>query len=229
MNYIHPSLALFHLETGNPLQEKEVTLFIDNVFQKLKEKFPDLIPVAKHYGITTGDRIHLMPAVNFINIPSLQCELTMTLKSFNIGFIEISKNHQNALKAIKEIPLEFQQLAKYCTLFIGTVGSRKTNRDMSYELEISYIPTNQILSIIEKIVDIKNENKNNKERQFGYTLTCRDEVEQFMAHIGLHNKYLEAVSFVEAYQERNKLKDKYIDGSIDKSAKTLIHEVSLVA
>ena len=172
-----------------------------------------------------------MPTFNNTGVPSLQCEFTHRINAKQIGFMELSKAHEKMLQKFDaEIGNELRSVVNFATLEIGSIGSRSTNRDISFELYIDYLPTEKILAIISPYVKVVNKDKRNKNRSFGYVLTCRTEVEAFIEAANLDIDYLKAVEAVEDYQERNKLAEQY-DGErvSDYKAKTYLKKVKLAA
>jgi len=100
---------------------------------------------------------------------------------------------------------------------------------MSYEVHIDYLPTARILAALAPYVNIVNKDRHNRNRSFGYVLTCREEVEAFMAACGMADTYLKALAKVEAYQVSNKLKEQYDGERLSKDATPLVHKVALAA
>jgi hypothetical protein len=175
---------------------------------------------------------------NHVAITPLQCEFTSKLKMKQIGFVQLSNECQKALREFHSGNLvnlsnsaieDLKYIASFATLEIGSVGSRVTNRDMSYEIHIESLPTDLILDTISPFVKIQNNNKLNRNRTIGYNLTCQNEVEQFMTALGMADEYLNAVIHVEAHQERHGLKDEYDGERLHDKSKAIIYKLKLAA
>jgi hypothetical protein len=241
---INPTIALVNVENGNPLTVEESKETILSALRELGEKHPSMIPIKAYedsprkttVSLNISDGKHLCPSFNFVSVTAMQCEFTSAIKARNIAFLELDQKHVAALRAYRDTisadhnatgDLDF--IARWSTLELGTCGSRSTNRDMAYAVNIDYLPTAQILTAIAPYVKIINKDQSNRNRSFGYVLTCREEVEAFMAACGLADVYLKALAKVEAYQVVNKLKEQYDGERLSKDATPLIHKVSLSA
>lgn len=235
---------MLNIQTGTPLTMDESKTTLTEIFIQLGTNKPNILPIKTYIerdkdcfigiGGINGihDKKHVIPTFNHVAITALQCEFTTLLKSKSIGFIELSPEHQKALRQFHSDNIakdDLKYIASYATLMIGTVGSRVTNRDMSYEIHIEHLPTDMILDAIRGIVRIENDSKLNRSRSFGYDLTCRNEVEQFMTALGMADQYLNAVIHVEAYQERNGLKEAYDGERIADKSKTYVYKLPLAA
>jgi len=237
---INASLAMFNVETGIVLDTDESKFVVEEIFLTLSKTNPQALPIKAYkdakrdcsIGIAGIDKNgHVIPTFNFMSVPSLQCELTGHLSKVGIGVLELSKKHMQALKTARGTVNDLQTLLPYATLVIGSIGSRSTNRDMSFEIHIDYIPTDQIKSILAAAnVETINKDKRNRLRSFGYVLTCRKEVEAFIEATGLDTLYLETVEAVEQFQADAKLEDEYDGERVeDYKTKTLRKRVPLAA
>jgi len=230
------SIALFDVESGKLMTKEQSDEVILNLFEKMALTHPSQIPLSKNGGnhmisVALHDD-YLVPSYNMMSIPSLRSEFMRLLKIENVEFVKLDNRK---MKTISEFHggtnTDAKSLLPYSTLKIGTVGSRSTNRDMSFELIIDDMPTETILNILRAGVNIINTDKSNKDRIFGYALTCRSEIEQFCKITGKMTEYLEAVYAVEKFQAINNLKERYQEfGRIHNyKEETLMKKVDLAA
>jgi len=230
------SIALFDVETGKLMTKDQSEEVILKSFEELALKQPSQIPLSKNggnhmIGISLHDD-YLVPSYNMMSIPSLRPEFMRLLKMKKVDFVKLDHRRQKIVSEFQgSNNPDIKSLLPYSTLKIGSVGSRVTNRDISFELIIDDVPTDTILETLRSGVNIVNEDKSNTRRTLGYTLTCRSEVAQFCEMAGKEEEYLEAVYAIEKFQEVNNLKDRYREfGRIDNYKKeTLIKKVELAA
>ena len=235
---MNQAVSMFKNET--PIAVDEIKTTLTEIFIELGNEKPNIMPIKAYVernknctiGISHSDN-HAIPMFNHVAITALKCEFTAKLKARGIAFIELSNQHQKALRELHSSTCntaknELKHIASFATLAIGTVGSRLTNRDMSYEIHIDNLPTHIILDAL-KPYNLINQNRANVDRTTGYVMTCRNDVERFMSLLGMSDDYLNAVIHVESHQERNKLKNQYDGQRINDKSKTLIYKLKLAA
>jgi len=220
----NPSVAL--IENGIALSPEQTESLVRETVCSIAD--PRALPVNMFdkagrdcsVGFSLNDGKHLTPTFNFAAVPSLQCEFTNALKAKGFGFVELSKKHVKALhsfsKASEMTPLSgtgesfLDVLKPFSTLSVGSVGSRSTNHAMAYEIEIDFIPTKQIKSLLEMAgIELVNKDKRNIGRAFGLSLTCKSEVEAFVEAANAVELYLDIIRKVEDYQADHELKNAY--------------------
>jgi hypothetical protein len=240
---VNPSVAMLNIQSGAILNIDETKTVLTDIFVELGNEKPNIMPIKAYIernkdctiGISGINDKHAIPMFNHVAVTSIQCEFTSKLKMKQIGFIELSTSHQKALREFhcsnmaNNAKEALSYIAAFATLEIGSIGSRITNRDMSYEIHIENLPTDMILNNITPFVKIQNKNKLNRDRTVGYNLTCQNEVEQFMTALGMADEYLNAVIHVEAHQERHGLKNEYDGERLHDKSKAIIYKLKLAA
>lgn len=209
-------------------------IFDTNESERIIQKaFESIIDTKRNQTLsyTINEDNKLCPSINFITVPNLQQAFNREIHSQGAICMSISREHLTILKnaSINPQTSNLSQLIPFSKLVLGTVGIRKTNRDISYEVRIDGLPTKDILSILNKNIRITNEDRSNMIREVGYKLTCKNEVESFMTLCGLATLYLETIAQIEAHQQLHRLKEMYNGERIEDEAETKQITVQLAA
>ncbi|MFW5804753.1 MAG: hypothetical protein ACOCWG_05940, partial [bacterium] len=95
---------------------------------------------------------------------------------------------------------------------IGSIGSRKTNWDTSYNLHIDGISSSVLQKILTWFTDISNKNITNivkSKSKETFDLTQAKEVHDLMQRLGIENIFHQTVDNIKQFEEQKGLKSKY--------------------
>lgn len=223
-----PSQFNFHLMDGSTaVGHEEAKALLASVFIRLGKMVPNLFPLVKLFsegrvkalGVsieTVGANNYIVPSINFNSFNCVKCEFTSMVRS------EVAIKNQQAtrtnyeatvlrnLMAKSKVGTEaVAELIKHGTLYIGSIGSRKTNRSTEYSIEFKNVYTDDCLTLLTPLIDIVG--IQNKGRKTGYVLTCFSEVVQFMDALGLKEWFNAQRNLVKDYERQNKLLELYKD------------------
>jgi len=164
---------------------------------------------------------YLIPSFDGMGISQLKVEFTALLP-FDVTLPtvghQVPTETEMILKEANDLEglIEMMNAAGFITgrgkMAIGTIGSRSTNWDTSYNLHIDGVSVSILQKVLTWFTDISNENMHNltpTERGNSFDLTQRKEVESLMNRMGLGKEFYQVVNRIKDFEDEKGLKRKY--------------------
>lgn len=157
---------------------------------------------------------YLAPTFNNMALMHLKSVFTASLGSavdLAQGAINFAVGDRN-LRGVKDIRDVVKMInragfiAKNATVKIGTIGSRSTNWDTSYNLHIGGASVPDLLGALTYFTSIGNEDPGNKEAVNHYSLTMGKEIGPLMHSLGLGSIFRNTVEAIKKFEFTHGLK-----------------------
>ena len=192
------------------------------------------------YFSKDNDKTYLVPTFDGIGISELKSEFSSYIP-YEIAPPPFTKHIDYGEVTIKgaddiEDVLLMVNAAGFVTqngqVNIGTIGSRKTNWDTSYNFHVSGVSARILQELLTWFTDISNEDIRNivrTERKETFDLTQAKEVHALMSRLGLTKLFYDTVRKIKDFEEKKGLKRKHqrLKHIPDNKKNTLIETIDL--
>ena len=213
------------IDDGRQVEESVCAFIISSSLIRLGKEMPSNFPLV---AIATSGRLkyasialesvkgkaYLIPAINGTSYPHLKNAFTAIVSGLahikpplgtNSRWLEAQTIHDAIAKA-KTTADSLSAILPYGRLYIGSIGSRKTNGGTDYRVVFNGVATEDCKAIIERFVTIKNEQNTAKH---GFQLTYLEEVAQFFDAMDRKTWLERQIEIVKDYEATHELRRKY--------------------
>ena len=189
-------------------------------------------------SVESGDK-YLVPTFNNLGLSNLKSVFTGSIDAavdVPKKAIDYSLGNQGlrAITTMSDVVKMMNRagfIVKNATVEIGTIGSRSTNWDTSYNLNIKGATVPNLLGALTNFTSIENTDVRNQSANTEYNLTMSKEVNALMSRLGLGDVFNNTVKAIKKFEFDKNLKAIYDrQGRIPNyKTKTKIEKIPLVS
>jgi hypothetical protein len=209
--------ALIAIQNAFIALAKRENSFMDKIKTYLRANRPFSLGV---YMSSEGNKRSLVPTFNGVGISEYRFPLTAAIpheialppktKTYDLGETDI--RGVNSIIEMVEMISAAGYVSENAVVEIGSIGSRSTNWDTSYNLHIAGLNGEMLQKVLTWFTNIENKDLRNLMKtqiSESFDLTMFNEVNNLMSRLGLGEDFIAKVKAVKEFEEDKGLKRKY--------------------